>query len=139
MSEGFEYLEHAADARVRAWGNDVSQTFCQATLAMWSLVCELGRIEPDRNWKLEVTGRDLQELLVNVLNEQIFLFDTEGLLPLRVGSVVVTEGNGSLAVTMSVDGTHLGSVEEGPNLELKAVTYDEIRVTDKEALFTVDI
>lgn len=136
---GFEYLDHAADVRIRAWGPEASQTLAQASLAMWSLVFDLSLIRPTIRWSVEVTASDMVELLVNLLNEQILLFDAEGLVPKNVEDTMVKEANGALVAAMRFSGASVDQLEEAPNLELKAVTYDKIRVTAAEAEFTIDI
>lgn len=136
---GVEYLDHEADVRIRAWGQDAPQTLTQASLGMWSLVFDLSLVRPSITWSVEVTASDIVELLVNLLNEQILRFDIEGLVPGKVEDAMVKEADGVLACAMRFSGVTVDQIEGAPNLELKAVTYDKIRVTAKEAEFTIDI
>lgn len=86
---GFEYLDHVSDVRLRAWGPSLEETFAEASLGMWAVIADPGDVPALLRWTVSASGSDLHELLVNLLNEQILRFDSDGLVAGGVESVVV--------------------------------------------------
>ena len=82
MSEGFEEIEHTADLAIRAYGQDMRELFANAAHGMFALMSEHSVEEPicEREVSLEATPTkwDYEGLLVDWLNELIYLHEVEG-------------------------------------------------------------
>lgn len=78
--EDFQVIEHTADVGIVAYGKDLKQTFANAARGMFSLIVDIDSIEEEVNRRVEVSAMDREALLVEWLNELIFLFDVENLL-----------------------------------------------------------
>jgi len=76
----FEVIDHAADVGIIAYGTDMKQVFSNAALGLLSLITEPESIGAELQRKLEVVAEDRDSLLVEWLNELIYLFDAEHLL-----------------------------------------------------------
>jgi SHS2 domain-containing protein len=131
---GFELLEHTADVGVRARGATLEEAFEQAALGLAEV---LGARRPGPSppggargreaVAVEVTAGDTGGLLVDWLNEVLWLHETRGhaaIAEVRVERV--GDGRASGSVTFSstdppADGTFV-----------KAVTYHRLRV-DRDA------
>lgn len=118
----WEHFQHQADVGLRGIGPTPAAAFEQAALALTAVVTG-ARVTSRR--RLDVTCRagDLETLLVDWLNQLIYLMATEGLL------------FGEFAVT--IDGNHLRARIGGelvnrrrhqPAVEIKAATYTELAV-----------
>ena len=80
VEKDFELIEHTADAGIAAYGNDMSQAFANAAKALFSLITELDSVEEVLYQDIELTATDQESLLVEWLNELIYLFDTEQII-----------------------------------------------------------
>lgn len=80
MEREFEILEHTADIGIIAYGDEVSEAFANAAKGMFSLITNLNSLEEREHRDIEVTADDQENLLINWLNELVFIFDTENLL-----------------------------------------------------------
>jgi protein archease len=119
---GYELLEHTADVGVRARGATLEEVFEQATLGLAEVLGAL-RPGPGEAVAVEVTAGDAGALLVDWLNEVLWLHETRG--HAAIAAVRVERAGGDRAagsVTFSstdppADGTFV-----------KAVTYHRLRV-----------
>jgi SHS2 domain-containing protein len=80
MNRAFEIIDHTADVGIVAYGTDVEELFSNAALALFSLITELESIEEKLHFDLKVSSEHRDSLLVEWLNELIYLFDVEHIL-----------------------------------------------------------
>jgi SHS2 domain-containing protein len=80
MEKAFEIIDHVADVGIVAYGTDVEELFSNAALALFSLITEPESIEEKLHLDLEVSSEGRDRLLVEWLNELIYLFDAERIL-----------------------------------------------------------
>ena len=80
MDKEFEIVDHTADVGIIAYGADIRQAFANAAKALFSLITELEDVEEVLHWDIELTATDQESLLVQWLNELIYLFDTENVI-----------------------------------------------------------
>jgi SHS2 domain-containing protein len=117
---GHELLEHTADLGVRAGGATLEELFEQATLGLAEV---LGAWRPGagEDAPVAVEAADLGGLLVDWLNEVVYLQEVQGasLAAVRVDQVADGRASGSLALRPEPPsgGTYV-----------KAVTYHQLRV-----------
>jgi SHS2 domain-containing protein len=78
MSKRFEEIEHTADLALRVYGQDMRELFANAAYGMFALMAEpsLGQAACEREVSLE--AMDYESLLVDWLNELIYLHEVEG-------------------------------------------------------------
>ena len=80
MDKEFEIIDHTADVGIIAYGADIRQAFANAARALFSLITELEDVEEVLHRDIELTATDQESLLVEWLNELIYLFDTENVI-----------------------------------------------------------
>jgi len=80
VEKDFEILDHTADVGIIAYGADLSQAFANAARGLFSLITELDEVEEVLHRDIELTASDEESLLVEWLNELVYLFDTEGII-----------------------------------------------------------
>jgi SHS2 domain-containing protein len=80
MKKTFEITDHTADIGIIAYGADVEELFSNAALALFSLITEPESIEEKFHLNLKVSSEDRDSLLVEWLNELIYLFDAKHIL-----------------------------------------------------------
>ncbi len=80
MKRAFEIIDHTADVGIVAYGADIEELFSNAALALFSLITAPESIEEKLHFDLKVNSEDRDSLLVEWLNELIYLFDVEHIL-----------------------------------------------------------
>jgi len=80
VQRAFEIIDHTADVGIIAYGMDVKELFSNAALALFSLITEPESIEEKLRRDLEIVSEDRDSLLIEWLNELIYLFDAEHIL-----------------------------------------------------------
>ena len=80
MKKAFEIINHTADIGIIAYGTDVEELFSNAALALFSLITEPESVEEKLHLDLEVSSEDRDSLLVEWLNELIYIFDAKHIL-----------------------------------------------------------
>ncbi len=80
MEKEFEIVNHTADVGIIAYGTDINQAFANAAKALFSLITDLDDVEEVTHRDIELTAPDQESLLVEWLNELIYLFDAEQII-----------------------------------------------------------
>ncbi len=121
----FEFLEHTADVKFRAFGKSLGEAFENAILAFADFVGKNKEIQKTRRKRIEIKGDDKKSLFYNFLEELIYLLDTEGFV-VSSGKVRV-EGNKLVGELEGDDVANYESLEH-----VKAATYAEMRISKKD-------
>jgi SHS2 domain-containing protein len=80
MSKAFRIFDHTADIGITVFGADIEQIFSNAAMALFALMTDTQMVEEKLQRELRINGQDIEGLLVDWLNELIYLFDTEQIL-----------------------------------------------------------
>ena len=80
MEKGFDILDHTADIGIIAYGVDLKQTFANAATGLFSLITDLDKVVEVTYRDIELTAPDMESLLVDWLNELVYIFDVENML-----------------------------------------------------------
>ncbi len=124
MGKDFEIVDHTADVGIIAYGTDISQAFANAARALFSLITELDNVEEFLHRDIELTAPDEESLLVEWLNELIYLFDTENIVFRRFD---VTKLNNTQLKARSY-GEKVDSSKHRLKTGVKAATYHMLKV-----------
>jgi SHS2 domain-containing protein len=81
----YEYFDHTADIGVKAYGDDLPQMFQNAAKALVGIIFELGEASEEKVLKVELSNQEegYEQLLIDWLNEVLYLIETENIVPLR--------------------------------------------------------
>lgn len=124
----FEILEHTADIGFHAWGATPAELFENAARALVAIAADTSRATADHEWPLDVDGEDLRALLVNFLNEILYLFDA-GRFVMRD---VVVETIEPASLHARLLGEPRIPARHPWRLIVKAVTYHGLEVEDRD-------
>jgi len=125
MSMKYEFLEHTADLKFRAYGKTVGETFENSVLAFAEIIGKGGGIAERVKRKGEVFGSDKKNLLYNFLDELIYLLDAEGFVASR-GELKVGKDGEKLVLKGVLFGDEASRYKDLDHI--KAATYSEMRV-----------
>ncbi len=134
----YEFLEHTADAKFRAYGKNLEECFANAALAMTAIMTEPENVEPKIMKSINVTGSDLKSLLYNFLEEFIVLLDSENFILNKVKDIKINPKGRKYFFSATVVCDKVNNkyeIETG----IKAVTYMDMEVKEDYVQVVVDI
>jgi len=124
MERDFEIVNHTADVGIIAYGADISQAFANAAKALFSLITELDDVEEVIYRDIELVAPDQESLLVEWLNELIYLFDVENIIFKRFD---ITELN-NIRLKARSYGEKIDSSKHKLKTGVKAATHHMLKV-----------
>ncbi len=75
-----EEIEHTADWAIRVRARNLAGLFAGAAQGMFGLLTDLSRVTPDRDFAIELQAIDVETLLIDWLNELLYLAETHGIV-----------------------------------------------------------
>jgi protein archease len=130
--QGFLEFDHTADWGLHVWAGDLASLFIQSALGMNAL-CGIAlspAATPIRLTRaIHLSALDAETLLVSFLSELLY-FEEEG-LGFDEFDLVVHDN--------SLDGRLFGGEIVRQEIEIKAVTFHNLRVLEDDAMFQVSI
>ena len=124
MEKDFEIIEHTADAGIRAYGSDMREAFANTAKGLFSLITELDDVIEAEYRDVELTAPDQENLLVEWLNELIYLFDAENILFKRFDITQIT----STQIKARSYGEKVDSSRHKLKTGVKAATYHMLKI-----------
>jgi SHS2 domain-containing protein len=124
LIKDFEVLEHTADVGIIAYGRNISQAFANAGKGLFYLITDLDSVIANTHRDIELTAADKEELMVDWLNDLIYLFDTDSLIFNRF-DVRVTA---STKLKATVYGERVDKSRHRLKTGIKAATYHMLKV-----------
>jgi SHS2 domain-containing protein len=126
----YELIEHTADVGVKAYGKTVAEAFEHAAEAMFDIITDTSTIQAVGQYDIELEAPDLEQLLVDWLSKLLFLNDAEDLV---FGKFEVTITGTRLSAR--VLGEKYNTKKHRMGVEIKAVTYHMVKVTENDPIF----
>jgi len=122
---GFRLLDHTADVRVQATGDDFVEALSWVATAMFSVIADLDAVETRQTIEVAVKSDDRETLVVDWLNELLYRFEAEGFLP-KVFHVSVNEGGTEINARCGGESADPDRHRIRPGV--KAATYHDLEV-----------
>jgi len=120
----YQILEHKADLKIKAFGKDKKELFLNAMLGMF----EGARYKPElkaksEKRKISIKSQDLPSLLVDFLNEVLYLCEVNREVYYKVFFINLTE--------KELEGILVGKKLKRIGVQIKAVTYHDLDIQQK--------
>jgi SHS2 domain-containing protein len=135
MEKAFEIIDHTADVGIVAYGANVEELFSNAALALFSLITELESVEEKLHLDLEVSSADRDSLLVEWLNELIYLFDVKHILFNRFDIESLTHNQ----LKATCYGENFDPMKHKIKVGVKAATYHMLRLDKNDGGYKAQI
>ncbi len=128
----FKFLEHTSDIGVQVIANSYENAFEESVEALIYLVFGK-KIDADNSQNLasdemRISGEDYHSLIVNYLNEILFLIDAEKIVPLQLKIIQFN----SKFIHSRFKRFHFNLDELPINLYVKAVTFHQLRIVEEK-------
>jgi SHS2 domain-containing protein len=117
------------------WGKTKEQVFESAGKAFFNIMWHIDTQQQNEPETIEVTGNDLEELLVNFLEEFLYLYDAKGL----VCTGIEIESISADKVRAKVWLQKFNDAGDQELLGVKAVTYHQLFIGRKNDSWTARI
>lgn len=118
----FSLLEHTADIGIKIQGNNLEELFESGFYGVLSIVAKRRPLESDSK-VVELTSPDKESMLVDFLNEILYLINGENWLPAKIVKLNIDENN----LKSVISGEKFSSTDI-IKTEIKAATYHNINI-----------
>ncbi|OIO41810.1 protein archease [Candidatus Pacearchaeota archaeon CG_4_9_14_3_um_filter_31_7] len=134
VTRKFEFLEHTADIKFRAYGSDLNEIFENSAYALKEVMVG-GKVKGKNKKKFLIINPvslriDLKRLLYSFLEKFLILIDTEGQILAEIKKIKIDEKNGRLEAVFLTDNIK----NYNTMTDVKAVTYNDM-IVSKEKKF----
>ena len=133
----YEFFEHTADAKFRAYGRNLEECFANAAEAMTSIIVKPESVAAKIRKSVSITGSDLKSLLYSFLEQFLILLDTDSFVLHNVENISINSAGKKYLLSATLAGDSSGNYELDTGI--KAVTYNEMEVTESYVQVVVDI
>jgi SHS2 domain-containing protein len=123
--ERYRTFDHTADLGLEIYGRDEKELFCNAAFALFDTMTDIESIAYGEKRTVEAEGSDREDLLVNFMREILSLYHIEGFITKRF----VVHDLDDYSISGEAEGEVFDSKKHGLNVEIKAVTYHQVRIT----------
>lgn len=131
----FEFLEHTADLKFRAYGGGFEEALVNSAQALRSAFIGEQDVGSGIVKSFSVSGFTVEELVHDFLADLIFLFETEHF----VASTVSVSVDDALNLTADCIGGVLDFDVNTVETEVKAVTYHDMFVGKEGSRFVIQV
>ena len=130
----FELFEHKADVGVRGKGKSLEKAFAECGKAMFSVMVELENVKGEEGVKVKVEGQDKEQLLVNFLNELLYLKDVKEMFFSRFDLYIIEEA-GKWRLEGKAFGEKINKEKHSIKGDVKAASFHQLNVSGENGEF----
>ena len=131
----FEVIEHTADIGIVAYGADIKQLFANAAFGLFNLMADLDKLKENAKREVELSAEDVEVLLVEWLNELIYISEVEHIIFKRF-EINELNNNNLRAICF---GEKIKSGQRRLKREIKAATYHMLKLEKEDSGYKVRI
>jgi len=125
---GYRFLEHVSDAFIEAYGESLEEAFEQAALAMFQTMVEIDRVSEVFHEDVDVTAEDELALLYSWLEHLLVRSEVNRRVYSKFKVFPIKRTQSGLELRAEIMGDSLNIVAHSPKVEVKAVTYHQMRI-----------
>ena len=131
----YEQFPHTADIGIRVFGKDLKKLFENAAFGMFDVIADLEGIKTPIEETIEAGGETTEELLVAWLDELLYRFCTKEVI---FAKFRIEELSGN-RLKAKVFGRPVASNRNRLRIEVKAITYSDLKIKKGKAGYQVEI
>lgn len=132
---GYQFFDVAADVGVNAWAPTLPEAFAQVGLGLFALMVDPKSAEPREPREVRAQADSREALLVNWLNECLYVHDVEGFIVNRIEFPVFEEKR----LHALLWGEDLDPDRHRVGTLVKAATFHELRIAEAEGRWDIRI
>ena len=120
----FEEVEHTADLALKVHGHSLEEIFANAACGLFSLMADLGKLSPSIHREIHLGAPDRESLLVDWLNELLYLHEVE--------EEIYTRFEIETLSSTTLSATAWGAKTKASKLTVKAATFHDLEIRETE-------
>jgi SHS2 domain-containing protein len=128
---GFEFLEHMADAYIAAYGKDLAEAFENAAAAMFEVMTDIGKVNPEVEDYVEVEAGDEYALLYNWLEVLLVKAEVNQMLYSKFKVLSLDKTEEGFKLKARIWGERFNPDKHIQKVGVKAVTYHRMEIVKK--------
>lgn len=130
QKSGYKEIEVTADKAIEVWAPSIEDLFAIAAEGM----LEIGGVRTDKSSlvkkQVELEGFDLETLLITFLEEIAFFLESD-LVAFKCGQIQISD--------TSLSASLIGKKVVGIDHEIKAITFNNLKIIEFDGLFHVTV
>ena len=134
--KAYEYLEHTADVKFRAYGETLEKAFINAAYAYADTISNHVKIKPALTKIVSIESEDQKSLLYDFIEQLIVLLDIDNFLLSKVSKIKIMNKDGKLQLIAHLKGDNKPEQYEIIT-HVKAMTYQEMKIEKTDNGFMV--
>jgi SHS2 domain-containing protein len=134
----FEFLEHTADILIAAHGQTLEEAFENAALAMFEVMTDTTKINPNQEETVEVEAEDEYALLYSWLEALLVKFEVNGMLYSKFKIASLQDAPDGFKLKAQVWGEKFNAGKHPQKVAVKAVTYHRMEIIKQYNKVTVE-
>ncbi|MBS7646723.1 MAG: archease [Candidatus Bathyarchaeia archaeon] len=135
--KGYTFLEHMADAYIAAYGQDLTEAFENAAVAMFDVMTDVEKVKPQIEDYIEVSAGDEYALLYNWLESLLVKAEVDGMLYSRFKILELSRSDGIFRIKAKILGEKFNPEKHVQKVGVKAVTYHQMEIIKGKDKVTV--
>jgi SHS2 domain-containing protein len=124
----FEFLEHTADVYIAAHGTTLAEAFENAALAMFEVMTDTEKVNPNIEDSVEVEAEDEYALLYSWLEALLVKFETKNMFYSKFKISSINETSEGFKIKAAVWGEKFNAEKHTQKVGVKAVTYHRMEI-----------
>ncbi len=129
----YKSLDHATDAIFEVTAANLQEAFVVAAKSVIETILDISTVEEKMERTLAVTGKDLNYLLYNWLEELIILTITDGFAAKTIS--VQIEKNSEYKISAKLVGEEIDIKKHHFKVEIKAPTFHEMEIRQNGTVY----
>lgn len=122
----FHLFDHKADVGVEATGRTFAEALEWTSIGMLSVIIDPETVRPRERVAVSVASDDIDALVVDWLNELLYLHESDGFL---AAEIHLTFDSEAVSVTATCVGERMEPERRTPGTAVKAATYHQLEVS----------
>ncbi len=131
----YRLLEHTADIGVIAYGHSLNEAFANAAYGMFNVLSDLRNVRTVLCRDIEISATDREALLIEWLNELLFIFDVDNII---FKKFTITEMEETRLVAQAC-GEEVDPSRHRLRTAIKAATYHGLEIKEKDGVYVARV
>ena len=124
----FEFLEHTADVFIEAYGKTFEEAFENAALAMFEVMTDTDKINPNEEDTVDVEAEDEYALLYSWLEALLVKSEVKNMLYSQFKISSLKETPDGFKIQATIKGEKFNAEKHPQKVAVKAVTYHRMEI-----------
>lgn len=121
-------VEHTADIGITVYGKTLEELFANLAYGMFAQITEIEKVNPKEKVEVQIEGYDKESLLVNWLNELLYLSTIRRMFFSEFKLRKIRDNS----LSAEIRGQKINPQKHSLHLEIKAATYHNLKITKTE-------